>query len=554
MIKENYLKLTAVFFAIITLLWIIFLALTPVISRDALILHMAFPKLWAKESFLYFQDHNLSTVSMMNLDYIYMLLFKYFSWEGLPKILHASLLISSAFFLYLFLKKRFGWLNAFIFSIIFITIPINQRLASEAYVDLGVLFFSTLAIIYFIKFAESDWINTKYLIFSAVFSGLSVGTKYSGAILPAVIVLIIGFTVAKKENSSLKAFKYMIVFSLIVLFLMSPWLLRSYLAVGNPFYPLLNSIFTPDIISPATNLQVPANEYITRSMYGESLLDLASIPFRMFFSGTDGDLIGGFDGVLNPMLLLLFVPLLFVKLRKLSAYRSVIELLSAVFVLTFAFFLIYGHLRIRYFIYSIPLLIILNAYFVDILKKKLQRKYYLAASVFIFSVFLFFNIKYSHELMKYLDTLSYIIESETKEEYLLRKLPEYEVAQKINKYTPVNAVIYEALCGHRTYYIERPVVFDDFFLDRYLYNFIDSEAETADYLNHFDNLPFKTYKKADYLMIKKDGFLETYKKAFSLLHSDSLINERIRKFQTFLESQPLLYYKDGIYIYQLIKK
>ena len=536
----------------LTILWICFLALTPIISRDALILHMAFPKEWMKESFFYFQDYNLSTVSMMNLDYVYMLLLKFFHWDQLPKIFHASMLLGSGVILYLFLKKKFGQNQAFIFSLIFVLIPINQRLASEAYVDLGVLFFSTIAIIYFIKWLESDLEKLNYIIISAIASGLSIGSKYSGAILPIVITLIIGFIYARSKKKNLKALNLMALYTLIIFVAISPWLIRNYAAVGNPFFPLLNSVFNPDVIRVESNLEVPPNEYATRKLFGESPFSIISIPFRMFFSGKDNDLFGGFGGVLNPMLLIMFIPLLFTRFRSRSSNERTIKYLSVIFLLILAFFLGYGHLRIRYFIYSIPLLIILNAYSFDILVKskiisKSKIKNFILYS--ILTLFMFFNLKYSVSLYNKVDTFNYIFGDETKDEYLSKKLSGYSVAQRINDNSPKDAVIYEVLCGHRTYHIDRKVVFDDYMLDRYFYNMIDSGASSDKYLEHLSNLPFKGVNRAKYLMIKPHGFVINYKNIFT--DTDSLVKIKVDKFNAFLQEQAPLYINSGTYIYEL---
>ncbi|MBN2788756.1 MAG: glycosyltransferase family 39 protein [Candidatus Delongbacteria bacterium] len=546
-------KIIYILIATLILTWFVFLALTPIISRDALIVHMAFPKVWMRENFFFYQDYNLSTVSMMNLDYIYMLLLKFFHWDQLPKIFHASLLIGSGVIMFTFLKKRFGLNTAFIFSVIFVLIPINQRLASEAYVDLGVLFFSTISIIYFIKWIDSDLNSGKYFFILAVSSGLSLGTKYSSVILLVVMTLMIGSIYAKNKKKDLKALNHMALYGIIILIVISPWLIRNYAAVGNPFYPLLNSVFKPDVIKFDSNLNIPPNEFATRKLFGESPVSIILIPFRMFFSGSDSDLIGGFDGVLNPMLLLMFIPLLFPKFRSKSKDRSIIAYLSIVFLITYIFFLIHGHLRIRYFIYSLPLLIILNAYTFDIFKNLLSAKKLRSGSIILSMIvilFMFFNLKYSLQLFNKLDTYNYLSGNESKDEYLSRTLSEYNVAKKINERAPEDAVIYEVLCGHRTYHIDRTVVFDDYFLDRYFYNMIDTEATDSVYLDHLSHLPFKDHKKAGLLMIKPHGFANVYKQIFSE-QSDSLTQVKIDRFITFLNGQTLLFDSNGTFIYKL---
>jgi hypothetical protein len=538
--------------ALTVLLWILYLSLTPVFSRDALILHMAFTKIWAKNSFFFYQDFNLSTVSMMNLDYLYMLLFRFFEWDGWQKILHASFLVMSSISIFRFLKERFGLNSAFFMTVCFALIPVNQRLTSEVYVDLGVLFFSTVAVIHFIKWLESDQTDTKEIIISAAGAGLSVGTKYTGAILAAVIILVVGYAHGKKTQNSLKSLRIVLLYSLIVFLFITPWLIRNYAAVGNPFFPFLNSVFDPDIIKPDSNLTLPPNEYATRRLFGESGLYILLIPFRFFFTGRDNDLVGGFDGVLNPLLLILLIPLFIPRIRQMTKNPEIVKYLISSFLIMLSFFLVYGHLRIRYFIFALPVLIILNSYLLEVIKTALKPKMFTVFSIIAVTSFMYFNISYSVLLFKRVDTIGFISGKESKDDYLGRKMSEYIIAQKINNNAPSGAVIYEVLCGHRTYYIERPVVFDDSILDRYLYNMIDTMAVTEDYLRHFSNLPFRDHKKADYLMIKPTGFVQTYRNAFSENQPDSLVDAKISKFNEFLNSQFLVFNSNGNYLFWLI--
>jgi hypothetical protein len=538
--------------SVIVILWIIYLALTPVVSRDALILHMAFTKAWAERSFFYFWDYNLSTLSMMNLDYIYMLFFRIFEGDGAQKLFHAICLLSSASYLFIFLKKRIGTDLAFFISVAFTLVPINQRLSSEVYVDLGVLFFSTIAVIHFVKWLESDQASTKELIISAIGSGLAFGTKYTGAIAAVSFIVTSGLIHSKKTQNSFKSLKVMTLYSIIVIIMIAPWLCRNFAAIGNPFNPFLNSIFKPDIITVETNLSLSPGEYATRKIFGESALDILIIPLRFFFAGKDNDLIGGFDGVLNPMLLVLLIPLLFPRFRNNSPHKEIIKSLFWILLIMLAFFLAYGHLRIRYFIFSLPIIAILNALTLKIVSDSMSKKVSFMIITLSLSLFFSYNLIYSANIFRKLDTLPYITGSETKEEYLRRMLSEYKVAEKINLNAPNNAVIYEVLCGHRTYHINRTVVYDDFFLDRYLYNMIDTLASNEDYLRHFSNLPFSEHKKADFLMIKPYGFAITYKQAFAENQPDSIADKKIMKFKNFLDSQFLVFDSNGTYVYSII--
>jgi hypothetical protein len=532
--------------------WIAYLSLTPIIFRDELILHMSFPKIWAKNDFFFFHDFNLSTVGMMNLDYLYMLCFKYFGIEQMPKIIHASLLVFSSAAVFIFLKNRFGLRISYILTAVFILIPINQRLASEAYADLGVLFFSTLSLFWLIKWIESGMERLKWLIFSAVAAGLCTGTKYTGAIFTIASVFLVGYFYSKRKDKSKYAPGLMAIYSIIVFILISPWLIRTYNATKNPFYPLLNSVFKPDIITVESNIQPPPNEYAARKMMGESGLKILAIPFRMFLSGKDNDFIGGFDGKFNPFIFFSLVMLFFPFVWRPITDKSVVKALLFLFFLSFLFFLGYGHLRLRYFIYTLPMLIFLNGYIIDsFLRSHVVNKK--AISVLIMSFFSLatgYNLSYSKDLFKKTGTWDYIFGHQTREEFLGSRSRDFRIAKEINKITPADSNIYIVWGGQRTYYFERNFSHDDNVLDRYFYNFFEKGAKVNDYLRHLENLPFKNMKKADFILIRPHDFLGSARKIF-YNYTEEELEIKTSLFIKFLQSQNFLFEFEGTYLYEL---
>ena len=77
-----------------------------------------------------------------------------------------------------------------------------------------------------------------------------------------------------------------------------------------------------------------------------------------------------------------------------------------------------------------------------------------------------YNVKYTFEIFNKLNTYKYITLRETRESYLRMELPLYTIYEFINKNTPQNAVIYDVLCGHRSYYVDREYIYAQTDLDR----------------------------------------------------------------------------------------
>ncbi len=77
----------------------------------------------------------------------------------------------------------------------------------------------------------------KLLWLAALLAGFAVGTKYTaGVLLVAVVPLIF---VAHGKKGTRNALKDLFAFGIITLLVISPWLLKNFMATGNPVYPLL---------------------------------------------------------------------------------------------------------------------------------------------------------------------------------------------------------------------------------------------------------------------------------------------------------------------------
>ena len=79
--------------------------------------------------------------------------------------------------------------------------------------------------------------ENKFLWISAFLLGFSVGVKYTTVILAVGAIPIIFLTHGKSAVKS--ALRDVLIFGAIAFLTFSPWLIKNFLATGNPFYPLL---------------------------------------------------------------------------------------------------------------------------------------------------------------------------------------------------------------------------------------------------------------------------------------------------------------------------
>ncbi len=531
--------------------WILWLSLTPVIDRDATRFHLPFAKLWAENGFLYFREYfAYYDLNMLNLDFLYMLVFKFGLTDQLTKIIHASFLLAGGYLIYRYFIKRYGFNWAALSFILYITIPIHQRLAAEVYVDLGLLFFSTLAVIHLIKWYESDFMSRKHLIISAAGAGLAFGTKYNAMIFAFFIVLITGLMISREKKDDKLALKSMLVYIFIILFCASPWLLRNFINSGNPFFPLFNSIIPSKITMPPELVESGVGEIMNRIVNGgESVFSLFLLPLRVFFEGTDHDFLR-FDGVLNPMMLLL-LPFLFLTKEKNDKKKILTNYLLVLFATIYLTTIYVNDIRIRYFIPVFPILIILNIEALKNLASHSPKLKYISFATAL--IYVLFNLNYGISFYSTYDLNNYNpFDRGSKEKYLKKYLRNYEMIGFINNNTPEDCVIYEAFTGGRSYYIERTFYCDTNPIDRHLLN-LASDGNNADsYRKFFSDLP-NSGLKATHLLIRPNDFIKTF---FNLNFNESdpenTINKiKIKGFIKFLSAQKFLKEENDVFLYEL---
>ncbi len=102
---------------------------------------------------------------------------------------------------------------------------------SRAYVEWSLVLYGTLFLIQL-----NQWRATRSradLVWSAIFAGFALSTKYVGGILVIAGILVILY------NLRHKFIKDAFLFGMTASLILSPWLIKNYLATGNPFYPIL---------------------------------------------------------------------------------------------------------------------------------------------------------------------------------------------------------------------------------------------------------------------------------------------------------------------------
>lgn len=447
-IDSSWRRTVFFFLAVLFLCAMVIQGILPVTAQDALIHHLAVPKWWVEANrIIPIAWHEWSFYPMLlNLGFTFLLK------NGLGVLIplyHTLFLILlcgvvSSFVYY---KSRKAHLTQIAF-LLTLSLPICIRLASTPLVDLGLALWAAIAWFSIIYWIEEEK-GRRYLFLSGISLGLALGTKYNGLLYCALFFPFYLLLCLQRRLSVRVIFwggATLIFFALLVY---SPWLIKNFSWTGNPIYPLYKNTFGGSIDAlPATSGFGPLEH--RKRVYGESDVDIILIPIRMLLFGKDGDP-RYFDGVLSPFLVLAILP---VWLLRRESWAVSTSLISAFYVL---FAVVLGSSRIRYIAPVYGPLLVLAVFGLNEAGRLFKQSRVKPFQYIVFSFHLIFALVYIALLFKTSETIHFISGSETKQDYLRRRIEEYKVIEFANQNIKEGAT-YLLLTGNVFYYFEGQVI------------------------------------------------------------------------------------------------
>jgi hypothetical protein len=448
----------------------VLLCLVPPTARDELTHHLTIPRLYARAG-------RIIEVPMAPYSYYPMLLDMFYTpwvvwgYDSVPKLVHALFGYLTGLVLYAYLARRMNSLYGLLGFLFWISIPSVLRLSHWAYVDLGIVFYTTSAFLCLLRWNEAKD-RRSWLVLAGLAAGFAFATKPNGLVACLLLFLILAWQLARAPE---RGFGGMVcelaVFGVAVALPCLPWLAKNLYQTGNPFFPLLGGVFGAKGPAASAAVQYVSLGVFTKRelFYGETWWQIAALPLRLFFSGED-DNPQYFDGVLSPLLILL-LPWAF-KGKWLEEKRWLFAF--AGLYLAYSLFLV--DLRARYVLLIVPPLVVLFVYAVFNIYLRLKRPAYLLA------LLLFFVGYHGFYLCRYFQTVApvqYLFGKQSRAAYLTRALPEYATFEYINDQLPSDAKIYLLFIGRRGYYCERDYFHDGGELPAFLQGAMVSAQEPA---------------------------------------------------------------------------
>jgi hypothetical protein len=443
--------------------------------------HLAIPKLWLAHGGFYEIPWANFSYFPMNIDLLYLIPL-YFKNDIVPKFIHFAFGLGTGLLVYNYIKNRLSKNWGLLGFLIFFTAPVIIRLSTTAYVDLGMTFFTTASILAFVRWRDGTYKDTKWLVLSAVCMGLAAGSKYNALIAWLFLNLMMVFYYSRDTEKGLPALRYGLAFFAIALLVVSPWFIKNYIQTGNPIYPLFDQFFRADS-GWASNIF-----HRREIVFGESFLETILIPIRIFFQGKDGSA-QFFDGALNPILIIM-LPFAFLN-RELNRDKMFF-LLFSVFFFFAAYFLTV--VRIRYILPVIPFLAILSVVGIKNVVNWAGKKSGMIRHAGLFGIpaiviiLISFNFLYVKNYFNSIQPVKYILNQETRDEFLTRHVGSYPAVKYINENLLDDARIFLMFLGRRGYYLNRPYYHEQSFGMNVISNMVKASGDRQDFQAYLRSL------------------------------------------------------------------
>ena len=385
----------------------------------------------------------------------------------LPALIHLLFGWGTGYLVYRYLKNQAGRVWGMLGLLVFVSTPMVIRLSITAYVDLGMIFFTTASVLSYLRWRDGRYEDVKWLLLAAVCMGLAAGTKYNALISWLFLGGAVCFLYARDTGKQLQAIRWGALFSLVALAVVSPWLVKNLILKGNPIYPSPGQRVCVYPWRPR-NLLHSWRQAMRREggyslfrnrtlLYGEDVWQILLLPLRIFFEGRDHSP-QHFDGVLNP-LFALAIPFAFVGSRK---GHRLFFFLFIVFV--FLVSILMADVRIRYMLPILPFMTILAVMGIrngtEWLASCRQSALRLAGRAVPFAVALLIaaNLFYLGNQFTAIRPLPYILGEESRDEFLSRQVGSYPATAFINRELPGDAVVYLLYLSARGYYLDREYI------------------------------------------------------------------------------------------------
>jgi hypothetical protein len=453
----------------------LFLVLTPEVGKDALIYHLAVPKLYLLHHGFYFIPGNIFA-SYPLLGEMHYLLALFLQNDILAKAMNYAVLCGILLGMGLFasfpLRKH---IFPVLSMLIFLSIPSVFAVSHMAYNDLFVTFFTLAALYSFVRWSEQGL--TVWLILCGIFAGSAAACKYTALLLTPLGCLGILWSASRRKVETSQTLRSLALFTAAALIAGSPFYLKNWAMTGNPFHPFLYAIFGGRGWD--TDQARLYDLFIQSLGMGRTVLDYLLLPWNVSLRAKMDS--PQFDGILGPVFLLT-LPFL-AGLRRLE---TPVRLLLFYLLLTFLFWASSAQ-QIRYLIPLLPILALLTG---TIMTRYQSHRRIFAMLLCIVVASLAFNGYYLFRDFAKVIPMKAITGIESRDEFLSRRLPHYPMYRFVNRNLPPDARVFLIYMKNFTYLCDRDCYSDSMFEAHTLQKILQEESSAEGVRNRLKALGF----------------------------------------------------------------
>jgi len=410
--------------------------LAPPSLYDSLVYHLAAPSTYIREHRIANIPFNFFTAFPAVGEMLFtlgMLLYN----DTLAQLIHFVFALLAAVAVYSFSRTYFDDRVGLVASLIFLSSPAVMFLSTGGYIDLILTCFVFLAFHSVVLWSGSG--KDSHLVLAGIFSGLAAGTKYTGIIV--FLIILSGITaglIVRKHKICGKIALFVIAF----LGPVAPWLIKNMIFTRNPVFPFLFNVFGGynwDI----TNIQ----KYFTHiRQHGPLVGNPAGYLVLPWTLTMEGFKFGGSFDICGPAFLILIPGMFLVK-----GGKKQIHTILVFSILYYCVWLFTGKVA-RFLVPLLPCLSILAAsVFVRIAEEGRAKAVFLMAVLSVTVLLNWWIFLFGESVVEPLAASAGI---ETRDEYLMRKVPYYPAVKFINTNAAKDSKV--LFIGEaRTYYCER---------------------------------------------------------------------------------------------------
>ncbi|MBI4632472.1 MAG: glycosyltransferase family 39 protein [Deltaproteobacteria bacterium] len=424
------------------------LVLTPEVGKDALSYHLAVPKLFLKHQGMYFIPGNIFSNYPLHGEMLF-LVGLFLQDDTLAKGLHFLALICILLGIRQFIRFRMKE-NRFpaLSMLVFCTIPTVFITSTMAYNDLLATYYCLAAVFAFITWSEKT--EAAWLVLCGLFTGLALATKYTALLLPLLGCLGILWFSHKQGRTSSEASRRLLLYCLATIIAGSPFYIRNWIMTGNPFYPFLYALFGGKGWEPA---QARFYDLLIQNLgMGRGFLDYLLLPWNLSFRARLDS--PWFDGIMGP--LFLFILPFALAIRRIEPPLKIFLTYCG---FTFLFWT-FSAQQLRYLMPVFPFLAILVGAIFSYGRKNKTLSFTL---IILIAISISYNGYHISRYFLKIKPAGVVTGSETREDFLKRLLPSYEMFQYANQQLPPDAKIFLIYMKNRGFLLDRDYYSDSMF-------------------------------------------------------------------------------------------